>query len=59
MGIGDMINKLFKKEGSSDASGNPDRIDLDNLIQLPGLKTEKVFLYKSIDFEDISIRDKE
>lgn len=59
MGIGDMINKIFKKDDSAKANGNPDKIDLDSLIQLPDLRTEKVFLYKSVDFEDISIRDKD
>ena len=59
MGIGNMISKIFKKEDSSKQAKGADKLDLDNLIKLPDPVTEKVFLYKTIDFEDISIRDKE
>lgn len=59
MGLGDMINKIFKKEDSSKANANSDKIDLDSLIQPPELRTEKVFLYNTIDFEDISVRERE
>lgn len=59
MGIGNMISKIFKKEDSSKHVKGADKLDLDTLIKLPDPVTEKVFLYKTINFEDISIRDKD
>ena len=54
MGIGDVFTKLFKNENSKKKK---DKIDLDKLIEPPKPKTEKIFIYKSIDFEDISINE--
>lgn len=59
MGLGNMINKLFKIEDAPKGSVGSDKIDLDTLIQPPEVRTEKVFLYNTIDFEDISIRDRD
>ncbi|MGH7885599.1 MAG: hypothetical protein ACRENO_07890 [Thermodesulfobacteriota bacterium] len=54
-----MLNKLFKKEDEVKGKRKPDKIDIDSLIQPPEVRTEKIFLYNTIDFEDISIRDRE
>ncbi len=59
MGLGDMINKLFKMEDTPAGNTKSDKVDLDTLIQPPEVRTEKVFLYKTIDFENISIRESE
>lgn len=59
MGLGDMINKLFKMEDTPKGNIKSDKIDLDTLIQPPEVRTEKVYLYNTIDFQDISIRDRE
>ncbi|NIP29737.1 MAG: hypothetical protein GTO02_05605 [Candidatus Dadabacteria bacterium] len=57
MGIGDVFTKLFKNDGLE--KKNKDKINIDTLIEPPKAKAEQIFLYKTIDFEDISIKEKE
>ena len=58
MGIGDVISKIFKNE-DSEKKKNKDYIDVENLIEPPKPKAERLFYYKTINFKNISIKENE
>lgn len=59
MGIGDVFNKLFKNEESDSKRDKDNKVDINELIEMPKSKAERIFLYKTIDFENISINESE